>query len=87
MADAEKKYTTPISESDWQGIKIGEGIQDSSGRIWRVTRLSKRLNHLYADCPGHGEERLEWKNGQILDAEEWSIVMELNHPSVTIVRA
>ncbi len=86
MADAQKEYTTPISLADWQGLKPGDGIRDSMGRIWRVTRKSKSPDRLYARCPGHDEDRLDWFEGQILE-EEWAIVLELNDPSVTIVRA
>jgi len=41
-------------------------------------------NRLFAQCPGHDVDRLDWHDGQILD-EEWGIIIELNHSLAKVV--
>lgn len=77
---------TPITQEEWRNLKPGDGIKDKLERKWEIIRRDPMGNpdRLFARCPGHDVERLDWNGGQILD-EEWAIIIELNDPSVTIV--
>lgn len=81
-----KEMQTPIKQGAWRNIKPGNGIKDSTGRIWKVTQRDPAGDPdvLFAVCPGHHEDRLLWCDNQLLD-EEYAIVMELNSPSVAVV--
>ncbi|MBI2989566.1 MAG: hypothetical protein HYY51_00035 [Candidatus Magasanikbacteria bacterium] len=80
------KMQTPITQDQWRNLKAGDGFRDQHGRVWNVTRRDPGGNpdRLFAQCPGHREDRLDWNSNQILD-EEWAIIMELNDPSVALV--
>ena len=83
MAESNK---TPITEKTWQELRPGEdGIQDSRGRVWHVSRRDpKDKNRLFAIVEGRTEQ-LDWSNGEILD-EEWALITALNNPDVLIVK-
>jgi hypothetical protein len=81
-----EKMATPITQEQWQALEPGDRLKDKHDRLWEVIQRDPgNNNRLLAKCPGHITDRLDWHDGQILD-EEWAIIVELNHPSVTIVR-
>lgn len=81
-----EKCFTPITQDAWRGLEKGNGIKDAHGRIWEVVRRSTtNQDLLYARCPGHDVDDLIWHNSQILEEGEWAVILELNHPSVSIV--
>ncbi|MFA5107319.1 MAG: hypothetical protein WC497_03255 [Patescibacteria group bacterium] len=79
-------FRTPITQTAWRDLALGNGIRDAHGRVWEVTRRDPGGNpdRLYARCTGCDEDRLDWCDGQILD-DEASIVLELNQAGVSIV--
>ena len=79
-------WKTPITQTEWRDLALGNGIRDAHGRVWEVTRRDPGGNpdRLYARCTGCDEDRLDWCDGQILD-DEASIVVELNQAGVSIV--
>ena len=82
-----EKIKTPITQQEWRNLHPGSGIKDANGRIWTVTAgdyTGGNPDVLFAYCPGHGEEELQWQDEQIInDTQE--VVIELNHHSVEIV--
>ena len=80
-------YKTPIAQEQWRALRTGDGIKDRDGQIWKVVRRDQLgdPDRLFAQCPGYEVERLDWNGGQIL-GEEATIILNLNHPSVAIVK-
>lgn len=81
-----EEMKTPITQEQWRALKPGDGIRDVHGCIWRVTQRDPAHDpdRLFARCPGHDLDRLDWVDGQILK-EEWAVIIELNQPGVMIV--
>ena len=81
------KMKTPITQNNWQRLKKGDTIKDRKEAIWTVTKRDPdgNPNRLFACCKGCPEDRLDWHNNQIID-KEGTVVSELNHPSVVLVK-
>ncbi|MDP1813334.1 MAG: hypothetical protein Q8K92_02690 [Leadbetterella sp.] len=80
------EHRTPITQEEWRGLQKGKGIKDAHGRVWEVIgKDSGNPDLLTARCPGHPADDLIWHESQILEKDEWAVIIELNHSSVTIV--
>jgi hypothetical protein len=85
------KMQTPITWEQWVSLKRGDMLKDADGGIWRVTSRDphdpKVISIAYED---RGDEEglvFDQRDNQILLGEEWAIIIQLNHPSVTIIPA
>jgi hypothetical protein len=84
------EYKTPITLEEWNALKKGDALKDAYGAIWTVGLgpLQDAPRHSYLFGLANGDEVvLTWQGNQILDEEEWAIVVELNHAAVTLVSA
>ncbi|HOX60637.1 MAG TPA: hypothetical protein PLV72_01360 [Candidatus Magasanikbacteria bacterium] len=85
------KMQTPITWEQWVSLKRGDILKDANGGIWKVLSRDPHnprvISTVYEDRDDDEGLVFDQMTNQILLEEEWAIIVELNHPSVTIIPA
>lgn len=70
-----------IRRREFKTAKVGDAFVDAHGRPLTVQKVigGKPFYALMTYLEGHGQEKLVWHQGKVLD-EELAILMELNCP-------
>lgn len=77
-----------ITQDQFRSATTAHKLIDAHGRQWDILEVDPRgeFPKLRVQCPDHPEELITFdpSTGNILDCEEWAIIVELNHADATI---